>query len=149
MKSYIKVHLDEDTVKRVTLGEQLESLTSTSNEIQQKMISILRKLEMSQEDYVKTLTYHMENGKNQMVDSNREVLSRMNKIERNLEKSTKSMEDTLKNRLDILKQEVRDTLFKARKQTLINHWIDALKYGLSTAICIVPVYFAIKSIFGV
>jgi len=39
-------------------------------------------------------------------------------------------------------------LDKARKGVIINYWLDVAKYGLGTAIFVIPIYLLIKLILG-
>ena len=54
----------------------------------------------------------------------------------NLEQMNKSIEDTKENAMELAKT--------TRRETLINNRLDAFKYGLATAICVVPVYLIIR-----
>lgn len=52
-----------------------------------------------------------------------------------------------------LKKDISETerrteglILNARKETLIDNWLDAFKYGIATSICIVPIYLLIKFI---
>jgi phosphoenolpyruvate carboxylase len=148
MQSYIRVQLNEDTMKKVTVESELESMKKTSQEIQGKMVLILQKLENTQKTYADNLLQAMATGKTEMTRNNQEVLNRMSQIERTLKESSNEMERSLQNSLSEVKREVGTYLAKAKKETLIYFWLDALKYGLSTSVVFIPLFLLIKYLLG-
>ena len=148
MQSYIRVHLNEDTMKKVTMESELESMKETSREIQGEMVSILEKLENTQKTYAGKLHQLMENGKTEIQANNQKTLTRMSEIEKTLKVSLDEMNGSMEKSLSELEQRTSTLIGDARKGLLINYWADVVKYGLGTALFVVPVYMLTRFVLG-
>ena len=90
----------------------------------------------------------MENGKTEIQENNQKTLTRMSEIEKTLKVSMDEMNGNMAKSLNELEQKTLTLVGKARKGVLINYWLDVVKYGLGTALFVVPVYMLIKFILG-
>ncbi|MRN07822.1 hypothetical protein EAI26_10770 [Lactobacillus sp. 0.1XD8-4] len=149
MKSYIRVHMDKDGTSQMTIDHELSKIRKTSEDIQNKMISILQKLDESQKNYANQLLTHMENGRKEMTANNQQTLEKMGQIEGTLNKSLKEITARMNENMKGIENRAMSLIGKIRKGVLINDGLDVLKYGFGSLIFNVPVlvllyYFFVK-----
>src|SRR5690606_3230719 len=148
MKSYIRVHMDKDGTSQMTLDNELSKITKVSQDVQQQMISILKALESTQRDYGNQLLQHLETGTSEMAANNETTVQKMGEIEGMLSNGMSQMNRRMNENMDDLEKRSKTMVQNVRKGALLNYWSDVAKYGLGTAVFIVPVYLAIKFLFS-
>lgn len=148
MKSYIRVHMDKDGTSQMTLDNELAKITKVSQDVQQQMISILKALESTQRDYGNQLLQHLETGTSEMAANNETTVQKMGEIEGMLSNGMSQMNRRMNENMDDLEKRSKTMVQNVRKGALLNYWSDVAKYGLGTAVFIVPVYLAIKFLFS-
>ncbi len=115
------------------------------------MVSILSKLETMQKDYAENLQQILSTGEKELQENSQKVLNKMEQnnetinnnfkiIEKIIKESSTNSQMDLINTMEKIENRTSVLIDKTRKGALINYWIDVFKYGLGTAICIVPVY---------
>ena len=148
MKSYIRVHMDKDGTSQLTLDNELAKITQVSQDVQEKMISILKALENTQRDYGNQLLQHLETGKSEMAENNEKTVQKMGEIESMLSNGMSQMNRRMNENMNDLEKRSAAMVQNVRKGALLNYWSDVAKYGLGTAVFIVPVYLVIKFLFS-
>ena len=148
MKSYIRVHMDKDGTSQMTIDHELSKIRKTSQDVQDKMTSILTKLDSTQRDYANQLLNHMGNGKKEMSANNQQTLQKMSEIEGMLSSSMKEMTNKMNENMNGLESRAMKLISNVKKGAMVSYWLDALKYGLGTAVCVVPLYLVIKFLFS-
>lgn len=148
MKSYIRVHMDKDGTSQMTLDNELTKITKVSQDVQEQMISILKALESTQRDYGNQLLQHLETGKSEMAANNKTTVQKMNEIEGMLDNSMNQLNRNMTENMKDLEKKSATLVQNVRRGALLNYWADVAKYGLGTAVFIVPVYLVIKFLFS-
>ena len=148
MKSYIRVHMDKDGTSQMTLDNELAKITKVSQDVQQQMISILKALESTQRDYGNQLLQHLETGKSEMAANNETTVQKMGEIEGMLDNSMSQLNRRMNENMKDLEKKSATLAQSVRKSALLSYWSDVAKYGLGTAVFIVPVYLVIKFLFS-
>lgn len=148
MKSYIRVHMDKDGTSQMTLDNELSKITKVSQDVQEQMISILKALENTQRDYGNQLLQHLETGKSEMAANNETTVQKMSKIEGMLDNSMSQLNRRMNENMKDLEKKSATLAQSVRKSALLSYWSDVAKYGLGTAVFIVPVYLVIKFLFS-
>lgn len=148
MKSYIRVHMDKDGTSQMTLDNELSKITKVSQDIQQQMISILKALENTQRNYGNQLLQHLETGTSEMAANNETTVQKMSEIEGMLSNGMSQMNRRMNENMDDLEKRSKTMAQSVRKDALLSYWSDVAKYGLGTAVFIVPVYLGVKFLFS-
>lgn len=148
MKSYIRVHMDKDGTSQMTLDNELAKITKVSQDVQQQMISILKALESTQRDYGNQLLQHLETGKSEMAANNETTVQKMGEIEGMLDNSMSQLNRRMNENMKDLEKKSATLAQSVRKSALLSYWSDVAKYGLGTAVFIVPVYLGVKFLFS-
>ena len=148
MKSYIRVHMDKDGTSQMTLDNELSKITKVSQDVQEQMISILKALESTQRDYGNQLLQHLETGKSEMAANNETTVQKMGEIEGMLDNSMSQLNRRMNENMKDLEKKSATLAQSVRKSALLSYWSDVAKYGLGTAVFIVPVYLVIKFLFS-
>lgn len=148
MKSYIRVHMDKDGTSQMTLDNELSKITKVSQDVQEQMISILKALESTQRDYGNQLLQHLETGKSEMAANNETTVQKMSKIEGMLDNSMSQLNRRMNENMKDLEKKSATLAQSVRKSALLSYWSDVAKYGLGTAVFIVPVYLGVKLLFS-
>lgn len=148
MKSYIRVHMDKDGTSQMTLDNELTKITKVSQDVQEQMISILKALESTQRDYGNQLLQHLETGKSEMAANNETTVQKMGEIEGMLDNSMSQLNRRMNENMKDLEKKSATLAQSVRKSALLSYWSDVAKYGLGTAVFIVPVYLVIKFLFS-
>lgn len=148
MKAYIQVHMDKDGTSQMTIDHELRKIKMTSQEVQEKMVSILTRLEDTQKDYANQLLNHMANGRNEMSNNNQKTLQKMSEIEEMLNRSMSEMSKKMNQNMNEIENRTSGLIAKVRKNVLFNYWLDVAKYGLGTAIFVVPLFYLVRFIFS-
>ena len=148
MKSYIRVHMDKDGTSQMTLDNELSKITKVSQDVQEQMISILKALESTQRDYGNQLLQHLETGKSEMAANNDKTVQKMGEIEGMLDNSMSQLNRRMNENMKDLEKKSATLAQSVRKSALLSYWSDVAKYGLGTAVFIVPVYLVVKFLFS-
>lgn len=148
MKSYIRVHMDKDGTSQMTLDNELSKITKVSQDVQQQMISILKALENTQRNYGNQLLQHLETGTSEMAANNETTVKKMSEIEGMLSNGMSQMNRRMNENMDDLEKRSKTMAQSVRKDALLSYWSDVAKYGLGTAVFIVPVYLGVKFLFS-
>lgn len=139
MKSYINVQMDKDTTKKMSLEKELADIKKISTEIQNRMISILKKQESMLNQSEIQLKKTLENGTIDLKKNTNKVLTGMQSIENELSKGIENLNSQNKESLNLIEKRTSDLVDSTRKSALITHWIDAFKYGFATAVILLLV----------
>lgn len=148
MKSYIRVHMDKDGTSQLTLDNELAKITKVSQDVQKQMISILKALESTQRDYGNQLLQHLETGTSEMAANNEKTVQKMGEIEGMLSNGMSQMNRRMNENMNDLEKRSATLAQSVRKSALLSYWSDVAKYGLGTAVFIVPVYLGVKFLFS-
>ena len=158
MTSYIRVQMNEDMAKDMTIDSQLDRIRSNSSEVLEQMNSLLNKqgnlLEASRESLQKVLT----DGQRQIQESNRQTVTKLgeigeqqatqiSEISTKMNSSMNGIESRTKDLVDSTRGEMKDLAASTRKSALISNWLDALKYGgtgaVLTSLILIIFYYAV------
>ena len=105
------------------------------------MILILRKQENMLKNYAEIQQNQLNNGEKTMRETNQLVLQRMCQVETLLQKEVKTMAENVE-------RMIAKSIDNFTKEALIFWWADALKYGIATAFCFIPIFLIIRFILG-
>lgn len=75
-----------------------------------------------------------------MEKKNEKIVQEMKRIEKILETKFNKIVKEMDEKMNTVEEKTGSLIYKAHKSNIINFWVDAFKYGIATAICIVPVY---------
>ncbi|MFX3623456.1 MAG: hypothetical protein ACE3JP_05265 [Ectobacillus sp.] len=101
----------------------------------------------------------LENGKNEMIQNNAQTIQQLQQIQSNLDKQMNEIKTHMQTEIKSMKKNVQDSVSElerrtsglidnARKNIILNNWLDVAKYGLGTAVFVVPVYLGVKYLFS-
>jgi len=79
---------------------------------------------------------------------NKKTLQKMSEIEGTLNSSMNQINKKMNENMNGLENRAMTLVQNVRKGVLINYWLDVAKYGLGTAIFVVPVYIGVKLLLG-
>src|SRR5699024_354557 len=114
MKSYIRVHMNEEMAKEVTIHNQLNQNKEKSDKN--------KRIEKTNNKTVKAVQEMQKSNVEELNQINNEISTSMTNIKRNLNETVKKAE-----------QETRDLVSNAKHGALVTNIIDALKYGAATS----------------
>src|SRR5699024_12103391 len=81
MTSYIRVQMNKETAKDLTIQSQLDQIRENSNEVIQNMQSILDRQEQIIEKSKKALQEVLTDGQKQMQENNNQTISKLSELE--------------------------------------------------------------------
>src|SRR5690625_103771 len=152
MTSYIRVHMNEEMAKDLTIQSQLEQIQEKSQEVMNKMQSILNKQEnllmSSKENLEEVLT----NGQDQIHKNNQKMIQVLREIEVENSEKLEEMNETITRSIKNMESKNNEVVKKAKKEAtnlvsnakhgaLVTNVIDALKYGVATSVITVPILY--------
>src|SRR5699024_3661994 len=142
MKSYIRVHMNEEMAKEVTIHNQLNQIQEKSDKVMSNMQSILNTQGKMLEENAENLQAILINGHEEMQKSNVEELNQINnEISTSMTNIKRNLNETVKK----AEQETRDLVSNAKHGALVTNIIDALKYGAATSATTIPVLYFLLS----
>ena len=145
MTSYIRVHMNEDTAKDLTIENQLERIRSNSDQILNQMTSILNRqsklLDKNSNDLRQVLT----DGQKMMQENNSQTIEKLMELETSnhtkltsmneeMNKHMSRIENSTKSLVTDTRSEMEELVSSTRKNAILSNWIDALKYGGTGAV---------------
>src|SRR5699024_8070070 len=156
MKSYIRVHMNEEMAKEVTIHNQLNQIQSKSDKVMSNMQSILNKQERMLQENAENLQAILINGHEEMEKSNNKTVKavqemkvsnveELNQINNEISTSMTNIKRNLNETIEKAEQETRDLVSKAKHGALVTYWLDALKYGAATSAITIPVLYFLLS----
>src|SRR5699024_933262 len=152
MTSYIRVHMNEEMAKEVTIHNQLNQIQEQSDKVMNNMQSILNKqenlLKQSEENLREILTHgheEMQRNNSRTVRAVQELQESneadLNKINSEIKSSVGNMKNNLNSVVKQAKKETTDLVSRAKHDAFIANWIDAIKYGAATSAITVPILY--------
>src|SRR5699024_871444 len=155
MTSYIRVQMNEDSAKDLTVQNQLEQIRENSNQIISNMESILNRQEQLVVKSKEALQGVLTNGQQQLQENNRKTIEKLSELEKSNQRKLSSMneemnqnmnriESNTKSLVNEAKEESRVLVSKAKKGAMAAYWGDAFKYGLATSVIAVPIILVIE-----
>src|SRR5690625_2967840 len=156
MKSYIRVHMNEEMAKEVTIHNQLNQIQSQSDKVMSNMQSILNKQETMLQENAENLQAILINGHEEMEKSNNKTVKavqemqksnveELNHINNEIRTSMTHINTNLNETVKKEAQETRDLVSNAKHGALVTNIIDALKYGAATSAITIPVLYLLLS----
>src|SRR5699024_5606253 len=167
MTSYIRVQMNEEMAKEVTIHKQLEQIQEKSSEVMSNMQSVLTKQEEMLNENEETLRAILIDGHDQIQKNNNKTIRALEEIQKtnsrqlnemnseitssisNMEsKNTKIVKKANQETTDLVskaKKEVNKLVGNAKHDALITNTIDALKYGAATSVITVPILYLLLS----
>lgn len=152
MTSYIRVQMNEEMAKEVTIHNQLNQIQETADEIIKKMHSILNKQEKTFQEKSETLQEILINGHEQLQETTRMTVKAIEKFQEQNNMYLQEIHNELNTSMKQINRNIEKIVRDAEQKTLklvsnakhgafITHWIDALKYGAATSIITVPILY--------
>src|SRR5699024_7693291 len=157
MKSYIRVHMNEEMAKEVTIHNQLNQIQSQSDKVMSNMQSILNTQGKMMKENDKNFQAILINGQDEIDKSNNKTVKavqemkvsnveELNRINNEISTSMMNVRNNLNEVVNEAKSETRDLVSNAKHGALVTNIIDALKYGAATSAITIPVlYFLLSS----
>src|SRR5699024_2584569 len=152
MKSYIRVHMNEEMAKEVTIHNQLNQIQEKSDKVRSNRQSILNtqgttieenaenlqailihghvEMEKSNNKTVKAVQEMQKSNVEELNQINNEISTSMTNIKRNLNETVKKAE-----------QETRDLVSNAKHEALVTNIIDYFKNGATRSAITIPVLY--------
>src|SRR5699024_1742056 len=145
MTSYIRVQMNEDSAKDLTVQNQLEQIRENSNQIISNMESILNRQEQLVAKSKEALQEVLTNGQKQLKENNSKTIEKLSELEKSnrrklssmnedMNRNMSKMESSTKSLVDDTKSEMKDLASNTHKSVLVSNWLDALKYGGTGAV---------------
>ncbi|MNG22837.1 hypothetical protein D3C84_1073680 [compost metagenome] len=72
----------------------------------------------------------------------------MNEIKIYMQTEIKSIRKNVEDSVSELERKTLGLIGNARKNIFLNDWLDVAKYGLGTAVFVVPMYLVVKMLFN-
>src|SRR5699024_3675137 len=156
MKSYIRVHMNEEMAKEVTIHNQLNQIQEKSDKVMSNMQTIVNTQGKMLQENAENLQAILINGQEEIDKSNNKTVkavqemkvSNVEELNRiNNENSTSMMNErnNLNEVVNEAKSETRDLVSNAKHGALVTNIIDALKYGAATSAITIPVLYFLLS----
>src|SRR5699024_4948538 len=156
MKSYIRVHMNEEMAKEVTIHNQLNQIQSQSDKVISNMQSIVNKQETMLQENAENLQAILINGNEKKEKSNNKTVKavqemqksnveELNQINNEISTSMTNIKRNLNETVKKAEQETRDLVSNAKHGALVTNIIDALKYGAATSAITIPVLYLLLS----
>src|SRR5699024_3782820 len=156
MKSYIRVHMNEETAKEVTIHNQLNQIQSISDKVMSNMQTILNKQETMLQENAENLQAILIDGHEEKEKSNNKTVKavqemqisnveELNQINNELSTSMTNIKRNLNETVKKAEQETRDLVSNAKHGALVTNIVDALKYGAATSAITIPVLYFLLS----
>jgi VIT1/CCC1 family predicted Fe2+/Mn2+ transporter len=158
-EGYLSTFLKENMSKEIAITSELEEIKNMSESVQEQIKSTSQKsinsLQTVNEDYKKHITNNlltlakMVEKLEKELNMNRATIDKeLKEIKSEMQTEIKSLSQSARNRLNEIDQTTNRMVLNARKQIFLNYWLDVAKYGLGTAVFIVPLYIGIKYLFS-
>src|SRR5699024_1180902 len=156
MKSYIRVHMNEEMAKEVTIHNQLNQIQEKSDKVMSNMQSILNTQGKMLEENAENLHAILINGHEEMEKSNNKTIKAVQEMQKSNEEElnqtnneiSTSMTNITRHDNETVKkaeQATRDLVSNAKHGALVTNIIDALKYGAATSAITIPVLYLLLS----
>src|SRR5699024_10654647 len=156
MKSYIRVHMNEEMAKEVTIHNQLNQIQEKSDKFLGNMQSILNTQGKMLEENAENLQAILINGHEEMERSNNKTVKavqemkkskveKLNKKNNEIRRTMTNIKRNLNETVKKAEQETRDLVSNAKHGALVTNIIDALKYGAATSAITIPVLYFLLS----
>src|SRR5699024_5758255 len=156
MKSYIRVHMNEEMAKEVTIHNQLNQIQEKSDKVMSNMQSILNTQGKMLEENAENLQAILLNGHEEMEKSiNKTVkavqemqksnMEELNQINNEIRTSMKNIKRNLNETDKKEEQETWDLVYNTKHETLVTNIIAELKYGAATSAITIPVLYLLLS----
>src|SRR5699024_1763321 len=152
MKSYIRVHMNEEMAKEVTIHNQLNQIQEKSDKVMSNMQSILNTQGKMLEENAENLQAILINGHEEMKKSNNKTvkavqemqksnIDEMNKINNEISTTINNIKSKLNETVNKAEQETRYLVSNTKHGALLTNIINALKYGAATSAITIPVLY--------
>ena len=156
MISYIRVHMNEEMAKEVTINNQLNQIQLKSEEVMENMQSILNKQEQMLRENNETLQAILIDGHEKIQKNNNRTIQALGELQRTnnvqleemneeIKSSVRNMQNNLNSVVKKAKKETTDLVSNAKHGALVTNVIDALKYGAATSAITVPILYILLS----
>nr|AHB37624.1 mobilization protein B [Staphylococcus cohnii] len=156
MKSYIRVHMNEEMAKEVTIHNQLNQIQSKSDEVMRNMQSILNEQEKMLKENTEVLQKILIDGHEEIQRNNNRTIQALGELQKTnnaqleemneeIKSSVRNMQNNLNSVVKKARQETMDLVSSAKHGALVTNIIDALKYGVATSAITVPILYLLLS----
>src|SRR5699024_3710496 len=156
MKSYIRVHMNEEMAKEVTIHNQLNKIQSKSDKVMRNMQSILNEQEKKLKENNEDLQEILIDGHEEIQKNNNRTIQALGKqqktnnaqledIDEENKTSTRNTQNNLNSVVKKARQETTDLVSSEKHGALVTNIIDALKYGAATSVITVPILYLLLS----
>nr|CCE60911.1 mobilization protein B [Staphylococcus aureus] len=156
MKSYIRVHMNEEMAKEVTIHNQLNQIQSKSDEVMRNMQSILNEQEKMLKENTEVLQKILIDGHEEIQRNNNRTIQALGELQKTnnaqleemneeIKSSVRNMQNNLNSVVKKARQETMDLVSSAKHGALVTNIIDALKYGAATSVITVPILYLLLS----
>src|SRR5699024_33753 len=154
MKSYIRVHMNKEMAKEVTIHNQLNQIQEKSDKVTTNKQSILNTQGEMLEENADNLKAIVINGHEEMEKSNNTAVKavqemqksnveELNQIHNEISTGMTNIKRNLNETVKKVEQESRDLVSNAKHGALETNIIHALKYGAATSAITIPVLYYI------
>src|SRR5699024_9155058 len=152
MKSYIRVHMNEEMAKEVTIHNQLNQIQEKSDKVMSNMQPILNTKGKTLEENAENLQANSVNGQAEMEKNNNKTVKagkemqkssveQLNQINNEISTSMTNIKRNLNETVKKGEQESRDLVSNAKHGTLVTSIIDTFKYGADESEFTIPVIY--------
>src|SRR5699024_9501867 len=156
MKSYIRVHMNEEMAKEVTIHNQLNQIQEKSDKVMSNMQSILNTQGKMLEENAENLQAILINGHEEMEKSNNKTVKAVQEMQKSKIEELKQINNDISTSMTNIKRNLNETIQKAEHEVsdlvsntkhgaLVTNIIDALKYGAATSAITIPVLYLLLS----
>src|SRR5699024_5726506 len=152
MKSYIRVHMNEEMAKEVTIHNQLNQIQSKSDEVMRNMKSILNEQEKKFKKNTEVLQEILIDRHEEIQRNNNRTIQALGELQKTnnaqleemneeIKSSVRNMQNNLNSVVKKARQETMDLVSSAKHGALVTNIIDALKYGAATSVITIPILY--------
>src|SRR5699024_3210647 len=156
MKSYIRVHMNEEMAKEVTIHNQLNQIQEKADKVMSNMQSILNTQGKMLEENAENLQAILINGHEEMEKSNNKTVQAVQEMQKSNVEELNQINNEITTSMTNIKRKLKEPLKKAEQETrelgsnathgaLVTNIIDALKYGAATSAITIPVLYFLLS----
>src|SRR5699024_4294339 len=117
MKSYIRVHMNEEMAKEVTIHNQLNQIQSKSDKVMSNMQSILNKQETMLQENGEKLQANWINGHEEMEKSNNKTVKAIQEKQKSNVEELNQINNEISTSTTNIKRNLNKTVKKAEQET--------------------------------
>lgn len=134
MRSYIRFHTDKEGATALAFQHEIEQMQELTKATDKMLDGRIQGLDRANRHYGNQLLEHMQTYEKKMAETNEKVIQRLENLERSVASPIEDAVHKHLNETEKVRNETKKLALSARKDLMLNDWIDAVKYGLTSGV---------------